>query len=99
MITRGVIGTLRACDDHTYPATVKSYAAYRRRWVPEVPRKMHAPCVTATPGGQVLILINILDTFFIDIDLVLFYWFFQYELKNYIFTKNIEFFYWFQYWF
>ena len=25
------------------------------------------------PGGQVLILINILDTFFIDIDLVLFY--------------------------
>ena len=43
------------------------------------------------PEGQVLILINILDTFFIDIDLVLFYWFFQYELKNHIFTKNIEF--------
>ena len=46
----------------------------------------------SNPGGQVLILINILDTFFIDIDLVLFYWFFQYELKNHIFTKNIEFF-------
>ena len=45
----------------------------------------------ADPGGQVLILINILDTFFIDIDLVLFIDFFQYELKNHIFTKNIFF--------
>ena len=39
MIARGVIGTLRACDDHTYPATVKSYAAYRRRSVPEGPAR------------------------------------------------------------
>ena len=46
MITRGVIGTLRACDE-THTRLRWNLMLPRRRWVPEAPRKTQAPCVTA----------------------------------------------------